>query len=96
MLYIKTTKSQLPVIVTQEYDFEIRGVFTSHVDAVKFVISEGRLERPDDHIYETTMRVESLVRDCCDGETRDDIINSFANRLGIPKLLELTKEESEN
>ncbi len=47
------------VVIYHYYDdFQIRGAFTSHVDSVKFVISEGKLERPDDHIYETTMQVE--------------------------------------
>lgn len=42
-----------------------------------------------DFVQEEDLDIESLIRDCCDGETRDDIISSFANRLGMPELLEL-------
>jgi len=40
-------------------------------------------------IEEMELDLKDLIRDCCDGETRDDIISSFADRLGMPELLKL-------
>ena len=42
-----------------------------------------------DEVQEEDLDIESLIRDCCDGETRDDIISNFANRFGMPELLKL-------
>ena len=40
-------------------------------------------------IQETELDLKDLIRDCCDGETRDDIISNLAKSLEMPELLEL-------
>ena len=37
--------------------------------------------------------LKNLIRDCCDGETRDDIISNLANSFDIPELLELIDDD---
>ena len=40
-------------------------------------------------IEEMELDLKDLLRDCCDGETRDDIISNLAKSLEMPELLKL-------
>jgi len=51
--------------------------------------AEKTFSGPHDDVQEAELDLKDLLLDCCDGETRDDIISSFANRFGFPELLEL-------
>lgn len=65
-------------------DKEVHEVFLSRGEAYAHT---DNFEDAEVEVRE--VNIESLIRECCDGETRDDIISNFANRLGMPKLLEL-------
>ena len=65
------------------YDSLIR--YTMHVEH-----SESEVLEQDENGELVRWRdVITAVRECCDEETRDDIVGNFAERFGMPELLEL-------
>ena len=44
-------------------------------------------------IQETELDLKDLILDCCDGETRDDIISNLAKSFEMPELPELIEDD---
>tara|TARA_B100001939_G_scaffold343409_1_gene356075 strand:- start:947 stop:1219 length:273 start_codon:yes stop_codon:yes gene_type:complete len=64
------------------------GVFKTKSLAEK-TVEEGRLLPMARFVEETELDLKDLILDCCDGDTRDDIISNLAKSLEMPELLEL-------